>query len=132
MSNASKFIDGKIEDKLLNLHTAYIGKVISVKNNKATIQPLHKTKEKGCLAEKYPIIEDVPICSYPMEIMQPSTNGHEKTVIEGKLKIESGNVVLCIACERSIDDGLSGNVYTPLTKKRHSMNDSVIVAKIGG
>lgn len=120
MNNALKFVKEQIEDKLLNLHTAYIAKVLNVSNGEAKIQPLHRTKEKGSLSEKYPVIEGVPIASYPI--------GDSA----GKLNIKSGNIVLVLVCERSIDDGLNGDVYTPLTGKHHSMNNSVIIAKIGG
>lgn len=116
MNEAVKFVKEQINDRLLNLHTAYIAKVLGVSNGEAKIQPLHRTKEKGSVAEKYPVVEDVPIAIYN----------------DGMLRVAKGDIVLCIVCERSIDEGLEGDVYTPLTGKHHSMNDSVIIAKIGG
>ena len=120
MNNVMKFIKEQVNDRLLNLHTSYIAKVIGVSDNTAKIQPLHRMKERGSLAEKYPVVEDVPIASYPIGDSQ------------GKLNIKKGDTVLCLVCERSIDEGLNGEVYTPLTGKHHSINDSVIIAKIGG
>lgn len=120
MNDAVKFVREQIDDRLLNLHTSYIAKVLSVKNNLAKIQPLHRTKEKGSLSEKYPVVEDVPIASYPI--------GSSK----GTLNIKKGDTVLVLVCERSIDEGLNGEVYTPMTGKHHSMSASVVIAKIGG
>ena len=40
-----KFIDSAIEKKLMDLHCAYIGKVISTDGTTATVQPLGLIKE---------------------------------------------------------------------------------------
>lgn len=120
MNNAVRFVKEQINDRLLNLHTAYIAKVLNVSNGEAKIQPLHRTKEKGSLAEKYPVVENVPIASYPI--------GDSA----GTLNIKKGDVVLVLVCERTIHEGLTGEIYTPLTGKHHSMSSSVIIAKLGG
>lgn len=120
-NDAIKLINGMIEEKLYRLHTSYLAKVISVSNNKATIQPLHKTKEKGFTAQEYSVIQNVPICRFPLK------NGGE--VINYTLDVKSGSMVLVMACERSLD--FSGGTYIPRTGSHHSIQDSVIVGVIG-
>lgn len=120
-NDVTRLINGMIDEKLYRLHTSYIAKVISVSNNTATIQPLHKTKEKGFTANTYSVIQNVPICRYPLR------NGD--TVTNYTLDVKSGNVVLVTACERTLD--LSGKPYLPTTGIHHNLNSSVIVGVIG-
>lgn len=117
-NDATKLINEMIEEKLYRVHTSYIAKVISVSNNRATIQPLHKTKERGFTANEYSVIQNVPICRFPLK------NGNE--VINYTLDVKSGSIVLVSVCERSID--ISGKTYLPRTGSHHSIQDSLIVA----
>lgn len=118
-NDATKLINEMIEEKLYRVHTSYVAKVISVdNNNKATIKPLHKTKEKGFTANEYSVIQNVPICRFPLK------NGKEVT--DYTLDVKRGDLVLVTCGERSLD--LSGNLYLPTTGIHHSLNSSVIVA----
>ena len=116
-NDATKLINEMIEEKLYRVHTSYVAKVISVSNNRATIQPLHKTKERGFTANEYSVIQNVPICRFPLK------NGDE--VINYTLDVKSGSMVLVSACERSIDT--SGKTYLPRTGSHHAIQDSVII-----
>lgn len=117
-NDVEKLINGMIDEKLYRVHTSYIAKVLSISGNKATIQPLHKTKERGFTANVYSVIQNVPICRFPLK------NGNE--VINYTLNVKSGDLVLVTACERSLD--LSGDLYLPRTGSHHSIQDSIIVA----
>ena len=119
-NDATKLINDMIEEKLYKVHTSYIAKVLSVNGNKATIQPLHKTKERGFTANTYSVVQNVPICRFPFK------NGD--TVTNYTLDVKSGSIVLVTACERSIDT--SGDYYLPRTGSHHSIQDSVIVGVI--
>ena len=119
-NDATKLINDMIEEKLYKVHTSYVAKVLSVNGNKATIQPLHKTKERGFTANTYSVVQNVPICRFPLR------NGD--TVTNYTLDIKSGSIVLVTACERSIDT--SGDYYLPRTGSHHSIQDSVIVGVI--
>lgn len=83
MNDANKLINEMIEEKLYRVHTSYIAKAISVSNNRATIQPLHKTKERGFTANTYSVIQNVPICYSPLK------NGNEAT--NYALDVKSGS-----------------------------------------
>lgn len=119
-NDATKLINDMIEEKLYKVHTSYIAKVLAVSGNKATIQPLHKTKERGFTANTYSVVQNVPICRFPLR------NGD--TVTNYTLDVKSGSIVLVTVCERSIDT--SGNYYLPRTGSHHSIQDSVIVGVI--
>ena len=52
MNDLSVF-DEAIEQKLLNLHTAFIAKIVSVKGGKADVQPLNLIKQYGQPAKQH-------------------------------------------------------------------------------
>lgn len=102
-----KYLDDTIETKLLNLHTAYLAKVISVSGKTAKIQPLGKVKEYGKTEESQSPLTSVP---------------YTKQVTD----IKKGDVVVCICCERNITEAKKGrNVLPPVG--HHSMSDSIII-----
>ena len=59
------FFENLVEQKLLSLHTCYLGRVLSVKSDlsSAKIQPLGKTKEFGKDAKTQSPLSDVPIAN---------------------------------------------------------------------
>lgn len=57
----TKFVDNMIESKLMNLHTAYLAKVLSVKGTTAKIQPLGNVKAYGESAKSQSVLSAVPI-----------------------------------------------------------------------
>lgn len=102
-----KYFDNVIETKLLNLHTAYLAKVISVSGKTAKIQPLGKVKEYGSAEQNQSVLTSVP---YTKQISD----------------IKKGDVVVCICCERDITEAKKGkNVLPPVG--HHSMSDSIII-----
>lgn len=129
MSNASKVIESLIEQKLLGLHTAYFAKVISVYETSAKIQPLNMVKAAGRQAKKQAVLT-VPIL--------PNVHKHGyKTVytedsaitIPTVVGISSGDIVLCLCCERDITETKKGKFALPPIG-HHRMSDSVIVGVI--
>ena len=119
-NDATKLINDMIEEKLYKVHTSYVAKVLSVNGNKATIQPLHKTKERGFTANTYSVVQNVPICRFPLK------NGD--TVTNYTLDVKNGSIVIVTACERCIDTCC--DYYLPMTGSHHSIQDSVIVGVI--
>lgn len=117
----SKFLEAMIENKLMNLHTAYLAKVISVKGSTAKIQPLGNVKAYGESAK-----QQAPLSSVP--IIQSARN---KITVKGETvkatPISAGDVVICLCCERDISNAKKGVNSTPAVNSRHSMSNSVIV-----
>ena len=134
MSEASKVINGMIEQKLLNLHTAYFATVISVSGDTAKIQPLNMIKAAGCTAKKQAVLT-VPIMrnvrKFSTETITVTTEMDDKiTITIPKVDtISAGDIVYCLCSERDITETKKGNFATPPTG-HHRMSDSVIVGVI--
>ena len=123
-----KFIESIVDDKLLDLNTAYIGKVVSTTGSTATVQPLSRIKEYGNGAKKKSSVFEVPIISSARNKITTQT-----VVIEGKsyqlaklTPISTGDIVICVCCDRDISQSIKGQYSTPQIG-HHSINDSVII-----
>lgn len=114
MSNASNVIQGMINNALMQTHTAFCAKVLSVSGGLAKVQPLHMTRAKGGNAQKLPPIPDVPI-------LKP-------TYGDGACNIKAGDTVFCVCAERDITETRKGNYALPV-QGRHMLSDAVIVGK---
>jgi pyruvoyl-dependent arginine decarboxylase (PvlArgDC) len=129
-------IEGMIEEKLLDLHTAYIAKVISVNGSKAKVQPLNMVKQYGGVAKK-----PSPVTAYilnnaryklkPKNLTYVSdvishSSVKETTEVMTQKPISAGDIVFCVCADRNITEARKGNLTTPQIG-HHSMSDSVIV-----
>ena len=109
MSAANNAIQGMINNALMQTHTAFCGKVISVDGNFASVQPLNMVKAIGGKAQKQAVIPKVPILQHV---------GY----------VEVGNTVFCVCAERDITETRKGNFALPV-QGRHMLSDAVIVGK---
>ena len=137
MGNMS-FFENMIENKLKSLHTAYLAKVLSVNGSTAKIQPLGLTKAYGKAAQKQSILSSVPILDSAYKVREKSmffvvsvdfanrTFKQVSTKVAEVVPIKSGDIVICVVCERDISEAKKGNNSTPALG-HHSMSDSVIV-----
>lgn len=124
MSNFFAGFENVINNKLLNMHTAYLAKVLSVNGSTAKIQPLGYSKAYGQNAQKQSPLSNVPI-------LNSAKYKISKTEIENKdvakiTSIAKGDIVLCVCCERDITEAKKGKNSTPALG-HHNMSDSVIV-----
>lgn len=144
-------LDDIIESKLLDMNTAFLAKIISVDGELKTakIQPLTRTKQYGKAAQNPSPLSKVPILAnakYKLEFKPKSTD--KFTITKEKCshcneehltsedapsdleikytKIKSGDVVLCVCCDRDISQTKSGNMATPALG-HHNQADSIIV-----
>lgn len=106
--DASKVIDNMIEGKLLNLHTAFVGKVLSVNGTKCTVQPLARIKAYGKSAQKQAVVTNVPILKH------------------AQADVKKGSIVFCLCGERDIAETIKGNFATP-PQGHHDLKDAVVV-----
>lgn len=130
--------ENMMNNKLLNLHTAYLAKVISTNGKTAKIQPLGLTKAYGETAQKQSVLSSVPILQSAHKVKiktityVKSVDFDTKKVIEETatiteiVPISAGDIVYCGVCERSITEAKRGNNSTPVLG-HHSMSDSVIL-----
>jgi hypothetical protein len=147
------FIDNLIEQKLLNLHTCFLARVISVADNlkSAKIQPLGKIKAYGEDAKTQSPLSAVPIASSARykftrktldyinkdtKLVTQSADGYLTSAYlayNNKAEnfalaepIEAGDIVVCICGERNITDARKGINNTP-PAGHHSMSDAIII-----
>lgn len=113
-----KFIEDMIDQRLLDMHTAYIGKVLSVNGSTATVQPLGMYKQYGETAKKQAVVSAVVSQNAKYKI----TPSGESAVFT---PLQAGDVVLCICCDRDITEAKNGLNSLPAIG-HHSLSDSVI------
>ena len=150
MASGSIF-DNMIEEKLLNLHTAFIGKVISVQSpSMCSVQPLDKIKAYGQAAKSQKLISNVPVLNHvrhytlvkqSLNVIDTYTGGgsispnpHPSENDIGHLKVEpvkAGDLVLCVCAERDISSSSKGMSTTPPVG-HHQIANAVVVGLLGG
>ena len=125
------FVDQMIEKRLMDLHCAYIGRVISIDGDTATVQPLGLTKTSGSDARAQAVVSNVPIaCPYKLstktiEYVDSEGNTRSQTVAVPN-QIAKGDLVVCVCADRNITEARRGNNALP-PAGRHSISDSIIV-----
>ena len=130
-------IEGMIEEKLLNLRTAFIGKVMSMESDSVcSVQPLDKVKAYGKEAKSQSVISKVPILSHVRHytLSEQTLSGSVSPVTHGgHVKIEPlrvGDIVLCVCAERDISSSVKGMSTTPPVG-HHQVKDAIVVGLIG-
>ena len=129
-----------IDEKLKSLHVAFIAQILSVSGNKAKIQPLGLTCDYGGTSKKQSVLTNVHIAQSAMyrtttkEIEYiKSVDFDNSTVKKGSatiaqtIPIQTGDIVLCVCCDRNIADALKGENSLPPVGC-HNQSDCVIVA----
>ena len=123
-----RFFENMIETKLLNLHTAYLAKVLSTDGETARIQPLGMSKAYGETAIKQSPLSGVPVLQSARYKIAPKEDITEQAEVESVVitPLAEGDIVLCVCCERDISQAKKGNNSTPVYG-HHSMSSSVVV-----
>lgn len=119
-------INSMINQRIMDTHTSFIAKVVSININKITIQPLSMYKTYGAKAQNMAVITNVPVlCPYKyVYIVNNSTKKVENIEAE-ELKI--GDTVYCGVCERDITESKNGNIALTSTGRHHNLSDSVVI-----
>lgn len=135
MSNVNNAIQGMINNALMQTHTAFCAKVLSVSGDFAKIQPLNMVKAVGGKAQKQAVIPQVPILkpSYTIEATYTdSTYDGDTDTKKCKVKyvndIKAGDTVFCVCAERDITETRKGKYALPVSGQ-HNLSDAVIVGK---
>lgn len=114
-------IKNMIEQELLDMHTAYLGKVLSISGNNATVQPLGMYKQYGEKAKSQAVVNALIVGSAKYKITGISDN------IPTVKAISVGDIVICVCCDRDITEAKKGkNTELPVNIV-HSLSSSVIV-----
>lgn len=121
-----KTINSMINQRLMDTHTSYLGKIISINLNLMTVQPLSMYKIYGEKAKTSSIIKNIPVlCPYKyVYLVDEETN--ELIEIEQK-SLETGDIVYCGVCERDITEAKKGNIAASSIGRHHNLSDSVVI-----
>ena len=154
MSAFNGAFDNMVTEKLLNLHTAFIGKVVGVQgSDKCSVQPLDKIKAYGQAAKSQAVSTHVPVLNHVRHYTlvkqslsvnvsdtytgggsgSVSPNPHPSADNEGHLRVEpikAGDLVLCVCCERDITSSSKGVSTTPPVG-HHQIGNAVVVGLLG-
>lgn len=127
MPDADEFLKTFIRQHLLNLHTAMPARIVSYDEaeKRATIQPLHMTKEVGRPPQELPVVQNVPVLTqrFRMEGGEPR---------EYVPVYQPGDIVFVAFSERALDAVLAGGgrPVLPDSGRHHSLNDAVILGRL--
>ena len=116
-----------LDQALLNVHVAVIGKILSTDGDSAKVQPLTMLRTRDGKSETPAVLPTVPICKniHHVEIRRMSIEGvsFDLPVLT---KPRAGDVVLCVCTDRDSTESRKGSFGTP-TEGHHSLSDAFIV-----
>lgn len=112
-------IDGLVEEKLLNLHTAGLATIVSISGNTADIQPLSLTKHIGGVPQKQAVLDNVPILEHVIYVANQV----------GQTKLAVGQVVMFVCCDREISQSKKGKLNLP-TSGHHELGNAIIIGRL--
>ena len=123
-----------IEQAMLEMHTGFCGKVISISGNLATIQPLSMVKAPGGQPQKQAVIPNCPVIQGARRFVKTtrstSTGGepsHKHTVeVWDVVGPAPGDTVFCVCADRDISETRTGSFATPVAG-HHSLAGAVVV-----
>lgn len=130
MNSIYTFIQSAINNALMQTHTGFFAKVLSVNGWEAKIQPLNMVKAVGGKAQKQPAIIKVPILKPTYFASSARCSESECNVSLAYERIKAGDTVYCVCAERDITETRKGKFALPV-KGRHQLSDAVIVGKVG-
>ena len=120
-----------IDQKILDIHTAFLGQVVSVSGNTARIQPLNMALPVGGSAQKASVVTAVvPTnikCKQEDITYLTPENGVETTTVLVPDQLKGGDIVFVGVCERDITNAKKGIIAEPTRGRHHNENDGVIL-----
>lgn len=114
-----KVIDNFIEEKLLNLHTAGLAKIVSVSGKTADIQPLSLTLPIGGIPQKQAVLNKVPILEHVLYVSNQ----------DGQQPLAVDQVVMYMCCDREISQTKNGKINLPASG-HHEIGNAVIIGRL--
>lgn len=122
MNNPAGVIRMIVDQMLLGVHTAFLGKIVSFQPEKkaATVQPLTLEKQVGKNGSPQSVLTNIPVLNH-------ACFKYSKT---GITSLEPGDICLCVTCERDITEARRGNSVVP-PLGHHERKDSIVVGVIG-
>lgn len=119
-------VNNMINQRLLDTHTNFLAKIISINYNLMTIQPLSMHKVYGEKAKPSAIINNIPVlCPYKYVYIVDKSTKEVKRIEQQELEI--GDTVYCGVCERDITEAKNGNMPVSSIGRHHNLSDSIVI-----
>ena len=126
MKEGLNSIHGIVNNALMQTHTAFCAKVLSVSGSSARVQPLNMVKAIGGSPKKQAVLDNVPILK---PTYAPTVSCDDCNVSAGlALNIKAGDTVYCLCAERDITETKKGKFAVPV-QGRHMLSSAVIIGK---
>lgn len=130
-------IQSMIEQALLQVHTGFFGKVISVNGQLATVQPLNMVKTVGGQAVQQAVIESCPVMQNVKKVVKKqistSVSGEDAHSHQAEIwdlqDIAPGDIVYCVCADRDISETRLGTVAAPVAG-HHMLSSAVVVGVV--
>lgn len=140
MNHPSAVLRMIVDQMLLGVHTAFLGKIVSFQPDKkvATVQPLTLEKQVGKNGSPQSVLTNIPVLNhacfkYSLKDRTCLTSASGATESRTHIIAEPlapGDICLCVTCERDITEARRGNSVVP-PLGHHQRKDSVVVGVIG-
>lgn len=122
----ARAVNNIVNQQLMDTHTNFIGKIVSLNINTAKVQPLTMYKAYGQSAKAASVLVNVPILMpYKFVYKVDEETKEVKAIVQEELK--EGDTVYCGVCERDITEAKKGSLSAPSIGRRHNLSDSVII-----
>lgn len=115
-----------INQRIMDTHTSYLGKIININLNSMTVQPLSMYKIYGEKAKTSSLIKNIPVLC-PYKYVYKVDKDTEKLIKIEQEELIIGDTVYCGVCERDITEAKKGNIATSSIGRHHNLSDSVVV-----
>lgn len=141
-TSLQSIIDTTIEQAMLSMHSAFIGRVISVDTTAQTakIEPLSMTRMTDGTVSKMAVLPEVPISKNARKFSYDSRTINGGAYVDGKsgtssitfndwtvIGVQANDIVMCLCADRDITETIGGSFAIP-AYGNHSMGDAVVVA----
>lgn len=128
--NELSFFNNLINDKILEVHTHYLGRVEAINGSTATLQPLTEYKARGGEGKQQSLTSaiippNIKYKSKTITYMKSSTSSETMAVLVPD-SLAVGDIVMVGICDRDITYAKTGKIGTA-TQRHHDINDGVIL-----
>lgn len=140
MNNPTGVFRMIVDQMLLGVHTAFLGKIVSFQADKktATVQPLTLEKQVGQNGSPQSVLTNIPVLNHACfkysltdrACLVDSSGATESRTHMIAEPLKPGDLCLCVTCERDITEARRGNSVVP-PLGHHERKDSIVIGVIG-
>lgn len=133
-----ELIESVMEERLAELHTVALARIVTIDTGtqRASVKPLFAKLLQDGRSIPAPVIVGVPYITHRYEYTDTGDTSTGSGPTTTRLVVgpiyQAGDTVLIAYAERAIDASLTGAEAVPPYNRKHSIDDAVIIGRIGG